>query len=398
MKTRLSYQRGWIEERRLKDGETVYVLRWYVRDATAKNGWRKTSETLRDCASMKAAKKMLDDQVKETNRVNEGTAPVPMTFAEFATGVWLEYLENKAVRESTRYSYDAMLRHHLLPEFAQLRLAEITPLNISNFFAKLRPNKLSAHYQLNIYAMLRTMFEVALEHDLVSASPVRKKLHRPKLLHQEKPTLSVEEIGKILEQIPEEWKPLFLLDMVTGLRAGELLGLQWKNIDWMGQKLHVTHALWRGKLYGPKTEASRRVIHLPEVILETLRLHRQRSRFTDPDDFVFCKAEGSACDPNDLRDKVLYPAMDRANIKRLPRSHGFHLFRHTAGSLVHAETQDLKLAQEMLGHARLSTTADIYLHSGEKGAKQATELLAKLLLGFCPLFAHSEGQNRSTVQ
>jgi len=74
----------------------------------------------------------------------------------------------------------------------------------------------------------------------------------------------------------------------------------------------------------------------------------------------------------------LYPALKRAGLKREPRSYGFHLFRHTAGSIVHELTSDLKLSQELLAHSHISTTADIYVHGRrEAEAGKATELLAR---------------------
>ena len=82
---------------------------------------------------------------------------------------------------------------------------------------------------------------------------------------------------------------------------------------------------------------------------------------------------------------VLYPALQRAGIKREPRSYGFHLFRHTAGSIVHELTSDLKLSQELLAHSHISTTADIYVHGRrEAKAEKATELLASQ---FVPVFS-----------
>jgi len=82
-------------------------------------------------------------------------------------------------------------------------------------------------------------------------------------------------------------------------------------------------------------------------------------------------------DPDVIRESVLYPAMDRAGIKRQDRSHGFHIFRHSAGSILHNATRDAKLVQNTLGHSRVSTTLDIYVHVDPKAAEQGTELLAK---------------------
>jgi integrase len=90
-------------------------------------------------------------------------------------------------------------------------------------------------------------------------------------------------------------------------------------------------------------------------------------------------------DQHHLRNMVLYPSLQHVGIKREPRSYGFHLFRRTAGSIVHELTSDLKLSQGLLAHSHISTTADIYVH-GRREAKagKATELLASQ---FVPVFS-----------
>jgi len=82
--------------------------------------------------------------------------------------------------------------------------------------------------------------------------------------------------------------------------------------------------------------------------------------------------------------RLLYPALKKAGIERGQNSHGFHLFRHSAASIVHEQTRDMSLAQRLLGHSRLSTTADIYAHT-ESEAEQATDTLAREILGNCGL-------------
>ena len=106
-------------------------------------------------------------------------------------------------------------------------------------------------------------------------------------------------------------------------------------------------------------------------------MHRQKSKFIRPEDYVFTKSDGSLVDPDFLRRNVLYPAMDKSGIDRGLRTHGFHIFRHTAGSIVHTATGNLKLIQEFLGHSRISTTSDIYVHVPETMTGQATEIMVK---------------------
>ncbi|PYU92030.1 MAG: hypothetical protein DMG25_13060 [Acidobacteria bacterium] len=99
--------------------------------------------------------------------------------------------------------------------------------------------------------------------------------------------------------------------------------------------------------------------------------HLRSSRYTGAEDFVFCKVDGSPLCPDVLRRDVLYPALDRLGITRHSRSAGFHTFRHSAGSFINAQTGNLKLAQKLLGHSNLSTTADIYTHTSVEAEREA---------------------------
>jgi len=81
------------------------------------------------------------------------------------------------VKPSTVNSYDSMLDNHLLPEFGEMKMDEIMPVQLTTFLDKVR-GKVAPKYALNLYTLLNTMFEVATEYDLIEPSPVRRKLHR----------------------------------------------------------------------------------------------------------------------------------------------------------------------------------------------------------------------------
>jgi len=120
--------------------------------------------------------------------------------------------------------------------------------------------------------------------------------------------------------------------------------------------------------------------------------HLQVSPFTKGSDFIFSKMDGRPCDPNFVRDSVLYPSMDRAEIPLGTRTHGFHIFRHSAGSIIHKKTGSMKLAQVQLGHADMGTTANIYVHTDEEQLKLAAEILAnEISPSFCPPICPPEG-------
>lgn len=81
-----------------------------------------------------------------------------------------------------------------------------------------------------------------------------------------------------------------------------------------------------------------------------------------------------------FRKVVLRPAMDAAGINRGVGTHGFHIFRHSAGSIVYDRTRDMRLAQELLRHTQIATTSDTYVHVDAAVAAEATETLAKAIL------------------
>jgi hypothetical protein len=163
-----------------------------VRDPNSETGWSYKRENLRG-VGQKQANKILAERLNEVNAINNNPhqqAP-SMTFADFASGLWKNYLGNKRIKPSTSYNYDSMIEKHLIPAFGAMQLGQITTLDVTEFFNKAR-EKLASKYALNLYALLSAMFDVAVQHDLIETSPVRRKLHRPQHVPKEKPVLSAE--------------------------------------------------------------------------------------------------------------------------------------------------------------------------------------------------------------
>ena len=375
---RSSFQSGITELKKRKSGD-IWSIRYRVRDPESPKGWRHKRELLPDCKTEKQARKILSMRTAEIN-VSNNRLPTVITLEAFSVGLWQNYMTNRQIRSSTRCGYQSLLDKYILPALGKRRLDQVHPEDITVFFSNLDCAGLSCKSRLNLYVLLKLMFEVAVAYELLLSNPVRCKLHRPQYKAKKKPALAAAEIRGILKNIPCEYISLFKTIALTGQRIGEVLALRWRDIDFASSKIIVEHTLWGGKLGPPKTEASERAIHIPKVLCDLLREHRMRSPFCQADDFVFCKADGAPCDSGFLRRKVLYPALDEAGIIRSPRTHGFHLFRHSAGSIVHAVTRDLKQAQELLGHAQLSTTSDIYVHLDEKVGEEATEILAREII------------------
>jgi integrase len=214
--------------------------------------------------------------------------------------LWRNCIAERLVKPSTLYSYQSILDRFILPELGERRIDQIQKDEISRLLAGAHERRfsdekkgLSNKYRLNLYALLKSIFEVAVEYDFAVKNPVRKRLHRPKCEKRKKVALTATQIARVVQLVPKEHRVLFLCLALTGLRIGEVLALRWQDVDGQAAKLTVTHNLWRGRLVSPKTDASAASVPLAKILIDALAEHRKSSNWTEPDDFVFCKLDGS---------------------------------------------------------------------------------------------------------
>ena len=220
----------------------------------------------------------------------------------------------------------------------------------------------------NALMVLRGIFTVAVEQDVIQRSPVRSS-HMPEIQKRQKRFWESDQVRRIIGASPAKYKTLVTVVALTGIRLGELLALQWKYVDFTSGSLLIAQGLWHGQIVPPKTESSIRRIPVGQILCEILKSHYQASAHRYSEDFIFCKRDRSPLNPDVVRKDVLYPILDRLGIEPKPRESGFHAFRHSAGSIINDKTGNLKLVQNLLGHSNLSTTADIYTYTSTKAER-----------------------------
>jgi integrase len=166
--------------------------------------------------------------------------------------------------------------------------------------------------------------------------------------------LSADQFRKLLEHIPEPFRTMCIVAMRLGLRVGEVLGLQWDAVDWDGSRIAIRQSYVHGRPGDVKTPGSQRWMPLDRSLAETLRQHQLRS--TSPvnsEDWVFANPEtGKPFWPGRVQENWLVPAATKAGLGRI----GWHTFRHSHSTLLHALGVDLKVQQELLRHADIRTT------------------------------------------
>jgi integrase len=272
---------------------------------------------------------------------------------------FLTYSENNN-KASTLAAKQQLLDSHLLPTFGHLRLDRVGQADIEAFKAKKSKEGLAPKTINNALTVLRTLFGVAVEQEVLQYAP------RVKLLRVEKPEfdfLTFDEAERLVTATAPEWRTMVLLGLHTGLRRGELIALQWDALDLVAGRLLVKRNVWRGHFGTPKGGRSREV-PLNAVALEALKAHRH---LRGP--FVFCDAGGTYL-KNDACRNALLRACKRAGLRPV----GWHTLRHTFASHLVMRGVPLKAIQELLGHATIEMTMR-YAHLSPDVKKDAVRAL-----------------------
>jgi len=201
---------------------------------------------------------------------------------------------------------------------------------------------------------MRVLFNVAMRWELIPyqlnpMSLVRVKDGSKRM--REPRVLSVDEFLQILEHIPEPFRTMRIVAMCMGLRVSEVLGLKCCDVDREGMRIGIRQSYVYGKSGAVKTPASQRWMPLDPSLAKKLRQHQ--SRYASPankDDWVFANPDtGKPYWPGRIQENWLVLAAEKVGIGRI----GWHTFRHSHSSLLHALGVDLKVQQELLRHADL---------------------------------------------
>ncbi|MFL6278384.1 MAG: tyrosine-type recombinase/integrase [Blastocatellia bacterium] len=333
----------------------------------------------RDAALEAAAPIMA--QVNRRNQAEPQQLDAEITFKEFIATHWEAYRRTAKHQPTTIENHNSLTKNHLMPFFKKRRLREVQPSDISRFLQSRIDEGLAGNTLQNLYGLLRLMFDIAAQFDIIDKSPVRPKLHKPEFERVEKPTLNAAQIKAIIARLPDETERVFaLLLAVTGMRIGEALALRWTDFDPLKCELSIHHTLHRLKLKKPKTAISFGTLKLDPRIADLLTAHQARSRFKAEKDFIFCRSDGRPLNQSALRNH-LYAVMDELEIARAKGMHGYHIFRHSAGTILHKRSRDLKVVQSLLRHSDISTTADIYVHLDDEVVSEGVGILADEILG-----------------
>ena len=227
----------------------------------------------------------------------------------------------------------------------------------------------------NIHQIIASAMKLAKEQKIIATDPT-EGCALPKLEHKEMKTLPIEQLTSFLREAKDSGVfEMYYVELATGLRRGELLGLKWEDIDFEHGNLRVKRQIARidGEVVEAplKTKNAYRTLPLADDAIQVLK---QQGKKTGSSPWVFPSPIGGPISPDSVL-HMLHRVLKRAGLPRVR----FHDLRHTFATLALQNGVDIKTVSGMLGHFSAGFTLDTYAHVTTAAQKEAARTMEKVL-------------------
>jgi integrase len=318
------------------------------------NGWqarwrlRNGKETSKDGFPTKKAAEAFgyEQEQLEKRFKNTKTSDLKLTLLEFVEEVWAGTLK---VRKQTKLSYERDLNTHILPEFGDVIMASIKPVDVERWSAMLKNKKgLSARTVQKQENLLATPFA---------------KLKRPKAKKKNAVVpMTMEQVRKLASLLPKQYRIVVWIGYYTAMRPSEALGLTWEQLDFKKNKIKIDRQLSRDPNFvhepeGLKTEASERTIGFAKELQSLIRDHVDEYGL-GPEGLILKSRTGKPWRYHDAAEMFRVAA----KAVGLKPGQGMHQLRHTCVSVLIAKGANILQIQYWVGHSSITETMDTYGH------------------------------------
>ena len=341
-----------------------------------------------------ASNKLKEAQARSKSGIY--TEPSKQLFADWMD-TWINDYMKPSLRVKTWESYEMISRLHIKPALGHIKLFQLHTHHLQKLYNdKLKrgrldgkPGGLSHRTVRYIHTIIHGSLEQARREGHILINPAAAaKLPKPK--QKEIKYWETEDLTIFLANAKGTlYYPLYLLEVSTGLRIGELLALRWKDIDLNSCTLTVSQGVVRTRqgliIQPPKTKLANRTLNLPDTVIQELTDHREKQKieaderiaagkYYEDNNLVFSTRAGKLLDPKNIV-RNFHGILSKAGLEKV----NFHALRHTYVTLNIQEGIDLKTIQENIGHHSVAFTMDIYGAVTKKMKKSASDKFGKLI-------------------
>ncbi|UAT32238.1 site-specific integrase [Bacillus badius] len=302
-----------------------------------------------------------------------------------------EWLQERKVRlqKSTFETHFIFYQNVIKPRLGHFKLQQIAPVQIQKFINDLvNDTSYSGHTIHLVFRIVSASLKKAKILKLIKDNPT-EGITLPKIKRKEVNIWSIEQVNFFIKEA-KKIKRLtrcfigFLISIYTGMRQGEILGLRWKDIDFELQTVFVRQTLTQNAEIkaGAKNETSMRSIHIPNKLVNELKLYRKQviqeklfhGQSYHDNDLVVCTRNGKPMIPRNFR-KEFYNLIEKIGLPKIR----FHDLRHTHATILIQQNVNVKLISDRLGHADIETTLNTYSHVLPNMQKSVSDKLDKII-------------------
>lgn len=312
-------------------------------------------------------------QAMDGIKAEEG-ADLSPTFAEF-TQTWLS--EKKIEwRDSHHTAVVYALDAYALPAFGDKKVSDITKAEILQFRATLAKEPLRKGSTLKASTINKTMTPIRM---ILNEAAERYEFNSPfrgvkslKIQRVDVEPFTLDEVNQFLACIRKDFYAYYTTRFFTGMRTGEIDGLQWKYVDFERRQILIRETVVNGDLTYTKTDGSQREIHISQPVYEALQAQRA---VTGKQQFVFCNRDGNPLDHRNITTRVWHPALRHLGIKSRPP----YQTRHTAATLWLAAGETPEWIARQMGHTTTEMLFRVYSRYVPNLTRQDGSAMERLL-------------------
>lgn len=292
---------------------------------------------------------------------------------------WLATIVPMTARASTIELYEISVRLHIKPIIGQLRLAKLNPADVQNLVHSVYEQTGSARTTCRARSTLRAALSYAERQELVTRN-VASRVQVPSYVPKEVTPWTISNVQEFVEATADHrWRAAFLMLCIYGARRGEILGLCWSKIDFTAETVRIDQQLQRigtkGLQIGPvKTRAGKRTLALPWIIREALIELRDKQTNTSDDAPLFTSRDHSWIDPSHFT-RTFQQICEDAGLPPIR----LHDLRHTTATLLKNGGLPDRDIQQILGHANVTTTQQVYQHGSSEIQTEALAVFGDAL-------------------